>query len=60
VSAGLLPPLAEIKQQVARELLAERRRNLGEEFYRKLRAGYSVKVEAAPNVRVLQASGVPE
>lgn len=57
VSPGTLPQLGEIKEQVAREFLAERRKELGDEFYRKLREEYSVKVEAAPSVQVLQASG---
>jgi hypothetical protein len=60
VEPGTLPPLGEIRDKVARELLAERRRRLGDEFYQKLRDGYSVTIEPAPGVRVLQADGNQE
>lgn len=54
---GSLPQLGEVRELVARELLAERRKRLSDEFYHKLREGYSVTVEPAPGVKVLQAAG---
>ncbi len=57
VIPGSLPQLGDIREQVARDLLAERRKRLSDEFYHKLREGYSVTVEPTPGVKVLQAAG---
>ncbi|HJS21302.1 MAG TPA: peptidylprolyl isomerase [Steroidobacteraceae bacterium] len=57
ITPGALPLLVDIRDQVARELLAERRRQMSDQFYRNLREGYSVTVEHAPTVQVLQADG---
>jgi len=42
---GRLPTLAEIRPEVEQEYLAERRRELKERAYRKLREGYEVVIE---------------
>ncbi|MEJ2317657.1 MAG: peptidylprolyl isomerase [Gammaproteobacteria bacterium] len=42
---GRLPNLAEIRSEVEQEYLAERRRELKERAYRKLREGYEVVIE---------------
>jgi hypothetical protein len=57
VVPGSLPPLADIRDEVTRDLLAKRRQQASDEFYRRLRAGYTITVEPAPAVRVLQAEG---
>jgi hypothetical protein len=54
---GELPELAEIRAQVLREWSIEWRQKNSDEFYRKLRAQYSVIIEPAPLVGVMQAAG---
>ena len=46
---GRLPELAEIRAQVERDFLAERRRELKDITYRKLREGYEIIVEEVAN-----------
>jgi hypothetical protein len=57
VVPGVLPPLADIRDEITRDFLAKRRQQASDEFYRRLRAGYTINVEPAPAVRVLQAEG---
>lgn len=45
--AGRLPALAEVRAQVEREYLAQRRQHLKDLAYRKLREGYEVIIEPA-------------
>ncbi len=54
---GELPELAEIRALVLREWSIEQRQKRSDEFYRQLRARYSVIIEPAPQVRVIQAAG---
>lgn len=56
VIPGALPALGEIRAQVTRELLVQRRQKLSDEFYAKLREGYTVNVEPAPRVQVLSTA----
>lgn len=53
---GELPDLAAIRAQVLRDWSVEQRRRRSDEFYRQLRARYSVTIEPAPGVRVIQAA----
>jgi len=52
-----LPDLAEIRALVLREWSIEQRQKRSDEFYRQLRARYSVIIEPAPQVRLIQAAG---
>ena len=57
VIPGSVPQLADVRDQVARDLLATRRKRLSDDFYHKLRERYSVTIEPTPGVKVLQAAG---
>ncbi len=53
---GRDPPLAEVREAVAREWSAERRSRAREDLYRALRARYDVRVEAPPEQGLVGAS----
>ena len=54
---GRLPTLAEIRPEVEQEYLAERRRELKERAYRKLREGYEVFIEQQEEKREIDENG---
>lgn len=53
---GKLPALADIREQVVREWSVEQRRRQSDEFYQMLRARYTVTIEPAPGVQVIEAA----
>lgn len=50
------PAFADVRAALARDWSVERRQQLGAQFYEELRQRYSVTVEPAPDVAVLQAA----
>lgn len=53
---GLLPDLTAIRAQVLREWSLEQRQKQSDDFYRQLRARYSITVETAPEVQVIHTA----
>jgi hypothetical protein len=53
---GLLPDLTAIRAQVLREWSLEQRQKQSDEFYRQLRAQYSVTIEPAPGAQVIHTA----
>jgi hypothetical protein len=53
--AGRFPELAEVREEAERDWTHERKQRAIENLYKKLREEYSVRVEPAPDVTVLQA-----
>jgi len=59
--AGYLPELAQVRDQVERDYLAQRRQQLKDKAYEKLREGYEVVIqEAVTQETVTQETATPE